>query len=545
MTKLATYAAVVALGFVLSALPSQAQDAKPAPTEATRKALADRAWGYLKTMYNKAAPRDDRAQLKAGWGPKSMNVPYTALVLQSLHGTERRAAESAGEAQNGRMNRFHGHLLCKSLYAADERGMRMRMKLPVASKSFKSHAHGGGLSMPDEFTTSAFIPALPMAVYLAWLDGAKHSEMTGADAHVEAAIGGPYDAWDGYIHGTTLALDPGRRIVQRWRTAEFPGDAPDSTIELTLTPEGNGSRLSIKHTGIPEGQGKLYESGWQDHYFRPMQEYFIHAGISGVPHGASVTEILHRVSTGQASPSSPSLPVFRDPPKQPDGHMGIHESDEVADAPEPAQVVEEHEPTGNTDFELADESDEDDFDTSKPAQEQTGSEDFWKHLDAPPREPAAPAPVVEAKHPEGRRPARRAVVGAGKPRKSNNTKGRKKAARSGQSAAAPKKPAPSAARKSGGTRKRPAKAKHKSPERKRRVSKRKPKKTAKKQIKARRVSGGGKKRKVVRPKNDRRAIKPKTQKKVATKKAKAIKKRLAKKLAKKPTKKHAAKKKKK
>jgi uncharacterized protein YndB with AHSA1/START domain len=349
--------------------------------------------------------------------------------------------------------------------------------------------------MPDEFTTSAFIPALPMAVYLAWLDGAKHSEMTGADAHVEAAIGGPYDAWDGYIHGTTLALDPGRRIVQRWRTAEFPGDAPDSTIELTLTPEGNGSRLSIKHTGIPEGQGKLYESGWQDHYFRPMQEYFIHAGISGVPLGASVTEILHRVSTGQASPSSPSLPVFRDPPAQPNGHMGIQETDDVADAPEPAQVVEEHEPAGNTDFELADEDDADDFDTSKPPQEQTGSEDFWKHLDAPPREPAAPAPVIEAKHPEGRRPARRAVVGAGKPRKSNNTKGRKKAARPGQSAATPKKQEPSGTRKSVGTRKRPAKAKNKNPERKRRVSKRKPKKPAKKQIKARRVSGGAKKKK--------------------------------------------------
>ena len=38
-------------------------------------------------MYNKPAPREDRRQIQAGWGPKAMNVPYTALVSQGLLGT--------------------------------------------------------------------------------------------------------------------------------------------------------------------------------------------------------------------------------------------------------------------------------------------------------------------------------------------------------------------------------------------------------------------------------------------------------------------------
>ena len=57
-------------------------------TQAERKAVLDKAWAYLKTMYDKPAPREDRRQIQAGWGPKSMNVPYTALVLQGLLGTE-------------------------------------------------------------------------------------------------------------------------------------------------------------------------------------------------------------------------------------------------------------------------------------------------------------------------------------------------------------------------------------------------------------------------------------------------------------------------
>ena len=157
--------------------------------------------------------------------------------------------------------------------------------------------------MSDEFTASAFIPAMPMAVYLAWLDGVKHAEMTGADAHCEPLMNTPFDAWDGYIHGMNLHLDPGRHIVQSWRTAEFPSDAPDSRVEVSLQPEGNGTRLTLRHTGIPEGQAELYERGWHDHYFRPMQEYFIHAGISGVPLGARVTEVIRKVQSGEAAPS--------------------------------------------------------------------------------------------------------------------------------------------------------------------------------------------------------------------------------------------------
>jgi hypothetical protein len=35
-----------------------------------------------------------------------------------------------------------------------------------------------------------------------------------------------------------------------------------------------GTRITFRHTDIPEGQSARYEQGWIDHYFRPMKEYF-------------------------------------------------------------------------------------------------------------------------------------------------------------------------------------------------------------------------------------------------------------------------------
>lgn len=65
-----------------------AAEDEPASTEDQRKEVLDKAWAYLETMYDKPAPRDDRAGIKSGWGPKSKNVPYTAMVLQGILGTK-------------------------------------------------------------------------------------------------------------------------------------------------------------------------------------------------------------------------------------------------------------------------------------------------------------------------------------------------------------------------------------------------------------------------------------------------------------------------
>lgn len=124
-----------------------------------------------------------------------------------------------------------------------------------------------------EFTVSDVLPATPEAVYKAWMSSEGHAAMTGAGARVDGRVGGEFEAWDGYILGRTLALEPGRRIVQAWRTSEFADSDADSVIEVVLEPVEEGTQITLRHSGIPDGQPD-YEEGWRESYFDPMRDYF-------------------------------------------------------------------------------------------------------------------------------------------------------------------------------------------------------------------------------------------------------------------------------
>jgi activator of HSP90 ATPase len=121
---------------------------------------------------------------------------------------------------------------------------------------------------------SAVIPADPKAVYTAWMSSKGHAAMTGSGAKISAKVGSGYSAWDGYITGKTLVLDPGSRIVQTWRTTDFEDDEPDSRLEVLLEKAKTGTRMTLVHTDIPAGHGPEYRKGWLDFYFKPMKEYF-------------------------------------------------------------------------------------------------------------------------------------------------------------------------------------------------------------------------------------------------------------------------------
>ena len=115
----------------------------------------------------------------------------------------------------------------------------------------------------------------PVAIYRAWLNSSGHAEMTGSPADCSDKVGDEFTAGDGYISGRNIELDPGRRIVQSWRTTEFAESDPDSLIEVLLSPTNTGTLVTIRHTNIPDSQDSAgYEQGWIDYYLEPMKEYF-------------------------------------------------------------------------------------------------------------------------------------------------------------------------------------------------------------------------------------------------------------------------------
>ncbi len=127
--------------------------------------------------------------------------------------------------------------------------------------------------MSVEFEVSESFPASPQAVYDTWLDSDGHAAMTGHPAEASAVVEAEFMAGGGYIHGKNLELMPGKLIRQSWRTQEFDASDPDSELEITLEAEGTGTRLTLKHTNLPD-HGMRYKQGWVEHYFAPMKTHF-------------------------------------------------------------------------------------------------------------------------------------------------------------------------------------------------------------------------------------------------------------------------------
>lgn len=127
----------------------------------------------------------------------------------------------------------------------------------------------------DTLKVEAIIPASAERIYKDWLSSEGHSQMTGGEADISSETRAAFTAWDGYITGVNLQLEPNKRIFQTWRTLEFPSDAPHSTLEVSLEAINDSStKVIISQANLPTGDSAKYTDGWKAHYFEPMCEYY-------------------------------------------------------------------------------------------------------------------------------------------------------------------------------------------------------------------------------------------------------------------------------
>ncbi len=128
-----------------------------------------------------------------------------------------------------------------------------------------------------EFRITTRIPTTAKNIYNTWLSSEGHSKMTGGEATITDQIGASFTAWDGYIEGKNIGLKTDKRILQRWRTAQFEEEEEDSLLEILLKDVDGQTELTLIHTQVPES-GAHYIQGWDKHYFQPMKAYFLKSG---------------------------------------------------------------------------------------------------------------------------------------------------------------------------------------------------------------------------------------------------------------------------
>ncbi len=126
----------------------------------------------------------------------------------------------------------------------------------------------------ESIKISVVIPGDLKNVFKFWTDSDLHTAITGSAAKINGIKGGKFTCWDDYIAGSFVEIDYPKKIVQNWRTVEFPEYAPDSILDLKFENHQKGTKITLVQTRIPDGQADDYKQGWVDHYFEWMKRYF-------------------------------------------------------------------------------------------------------------------------------------------------------------------------------------------------------------------------------------------------------------------------------
>lgn len=116
------------------------------------------------------------------------------------------------------------------------------------------------------------IEAAPETVFEFFVDPAKLTRWLAVEATLDARPGGvchqvheggpgrgPYQ-----MHGEFLEVDPPKRVVFTWGFSNPDvGVAPGaSTVEVTLSPVGAGTRVLLVHRGLPVAAVQDHSGGW-------------------------------------------------------------------------------------------------------------------------------------------------------------------------------------------------------------------------------------------------------------------------------------------
>ncbi|HLC99625.1 MAG TPA: SRPBCC family protein [Patescibacteria group bacterium] len=118
---------------------------------------------------------------------------------------------------------------------------------------------------------AVLLKAEPHDVYEALMDSEKHSELTGSGAQISRKVGGKFTAWGGYIDGVNLELVRDQKIVQSWRSSDWP-EKHYSHVTFFLEKAKNGTKLTFTQTGVPDLFYDSIKQGWTDYYWKPMKE---------------------------------------------------------------------------------------------------------------------------------------------------------------------------------------------------------------------------------------------------------------------------------
>ncbi len=116
------------------------------------------------------------------------------------------------------------------------------------------------------------ISGTPQQVYDAILNSDSFTAMTGGrKAEISTKEGGASTMFGGDIRARNVKLDPGKLIVQAWRSQAWPAGVY-SICRFALSPQGGKTKLVFDQAGYPDEAHEMLDGGWHQMYWGPLNK---------------------------------------------------------------------------------------------------------------------------------------------------------------------------------------------------------------------------------------------------------------------------------
>ena len=130
-----------------------------------------------------------------------------------------------------------------------------------------------------ELVREIMIDATPETIWPFLTDPDRHVEWDGTEAELDPRPGGIYRvlvAGQFQAAGEFVEVEPMKKVVFTfgWEQEGNPIRPGSTTVEISLQPEGDKTRLRLVHRGLPDDAVENHEGGWT-HY---LQRLAVRAG---------------------------------------------------------------------------------------------------------------------------------------------------------------------------------------------------------------------------------------------------------------------------